>query len=329
MRQQPQTPGDVEVENFRYAGEKAWHGCGQEVPQDSTVEAAMASSVLGSEILKVPLTMPDASLTGAQDVTLPSGSSMVAIVRSGDWKTLGVRTDGFSIVQPMDGARLLDAVGATVGAKFSVVGSVHGGTVFWAQASVGKFDVTGSGDEVETFLSYIDGYDGKTAASFGLTTVRAVCENTVTHAVAQGRKSSVAWHSIRHRGDVTGKVGAAAAAVEQALKAKSDIQRFFQKAAQTKLPLDAFVAVVEQALEVSRDKDGSLPGRVQGKVDVMVDLFKRGTGNDGKTAWDAFNAISEWSTWAQPTRSRERFAAAMLGDPVVQRAEQTLRVMVL
>jgi phage/plasmid-like protein (TIGR03299 family) len=321
--------GDIEIETFRYSGRKAWHGCGEEIPEHSTVEAAMASSVLGSEILKVPLTMPDASMTGAQDVILPSGSSMVAIVRSGDWKTLGVRTDGFSIVQPMEGARLLDAVGAAVGAKFSVVGSVHGGTVFWGQAKVDDFDVTGDGDKVETFLSYIDGYDGKTSASFGLTTVRAVCENTVTHAIREGQRKSVAWHSIRHRGDVTGKLGAAAAAVEQALKGKAEIQRFFQKAARTPIKLDAFVDVALAALDVQRDKDGKLPGRSEGKVDVMVDLFQNGTGNAGKTAWDAFNAISEWSTWAQPTRSRERFASAMLGDPVVERAEQVLRVMVL
>lgn len=287
----------------------------------------MRGTVIGSEIVKVPLAMPAADGVELQGVTLPSGSDMVAIVRSGDWRTLAVRTDGFQVAQPMDAARLLDAVGEDVGAKFSVIGSIKQGCVFWAQAEIGQFDATGNGDMVSTLLTFVDGYDGKTLASFGLSTTRAVCQNTITHAIEQGRKS-VAWHSLRHTGDITDKLAAAAAAVDAALKGHATVQDFARELARTPFDLPRMTALAQQVLGVEVDSDGKVATRTQSKVDSMVHLFANGTGNTGRTAWDALNAVSEWSTWAQPVRGRDRFEIALLGDPVVQEAEQLLRVYV-
>lgn len=317
--------GDVEAGNFRYAGEPAWHGLGTKVPDSSTVEAAMAGTVIGSEILRVPLAMPGPNGCDLQEVTLPSGAGMVAIVRSGDWRTLAVRTDGFQVAQPMDAARLLDAIGEDVGAKFSVIGSIKQGCVFWAQAEVDAFDATGNGDLVRTYLTFTDGYDGKHTASFGLTTVRAVCENTITHAIDQGRLS-VAWHTIRHRGDVTNKLAAAAAAVDAALKGKQGLRDFARKLAVVPFTADRMDALAKQVLGAAESAE--VATQTQNKVATMVNLFSTGTGNSGKTAWDALNAVSEWSTWAQPVRGRDRFEIALLGDPVVQEAERLLRVYV-
>lgn len=319
--------GDIEDQHFRYAGAPAWHGLGTKVPDSSTVEAAMQGTVIGSEILRVPLAMPGPDGCDLQAVTLPSGADMVAIVRSGDWRTLAVRTDGFQVAQPMDAARLLDAVGGEVGARFSVIGSIKAGCVFWAQAEIDSFDVTGNGDLVRTYLTFTDGYDGKHTASFGLTTVRAVCENTITHAIEQGR-GSVAWHAIRHRGDVTNKLAAAAAAVDAALKGKAGLRDFARKLARTPFDTTAMDSLAKQILGAADSAEAELPAQTRAKVETLIHLFADGTGNHGRTAWDALNAVSEWSTWAQPVRGRERFEIALLGDPVVQQAEQLLRVYV-
>lgn len=314
------------LNEFVFAGKPAWHGQGLEIPAGSTVEAAIEGTAMGSDLLQVPLLMPDADLSGFQDVKLPTGAVAHAIVRSADWKTLSVVTDSYQMIQPRDGARMLDGVAQAVpGIAFTAAGTIREGAIFWAQADAGDFDVTGRGDKVQSYLTFVDGYDGRTCASFGLTTVRAVCQNTITHAVQAGKKS-VVWRKIRHVGDVNARVQSAATAAREALASVRGIREFFQAAAATPITEGQARDIFARALRVP-DLDAMTP-QAAGKVDTMVQLFQAGTGNNGKTVWDALNAVTEWSTWAQPVRVDTRWAKAILGDEVSQNAEALLRVYV-
>lgn len=314
------------LNEFVYANKKAWHGQGLEVPAGTSVAAAITGTAMGSEMLCVPVLMPVKDLSRLDNIKLPTGAEPVAIVRAADWRCMGIATDSYRPIQPMDAARMLDGVAAAVeGIAFTAAGTIREGSVFWAQAAAGKFDVVGNGDVVESYLTFVDGYDGRTCASFGLTTVRAVCQNTITHAVACGKKS-VVWHKIRHVGGVNDRVRSAAAAAQEALAAVRGVRNFYRAAAQTPITVDVARDVFARALRVP-DLDALTP-QARGKVDVMTDLFRNGTGNAGKTAWDALSAVSEWSTWAQPVRVDTRWAKAILGDDVAQSAESLLRAYV-
>ena len=67
--------------------------------------------------------------------------------------------------------------------------------------------------------------------------------------------------------------------------------------------LHAYVAFwIMAALQLVPDVEGTSNARRSSKRDELRELYQVGIGNDGRTAWDAYNAITEWANYRAPVR---------------------------
>ena len=104
--------------------------------------------------------------------------------RSDTGAPLAVVSDGYHVVQPvevMDFFRKLADIG---GFELETAGALSHGKRVWALASVGAGADVVDGDTVKPYLLLGTSYDGTMATVAKFTTIRVVCNNTITAAVA-------------------------------------------------------------------------------------------------------------------------------------------------
>ena len=89
-------------------------------------------------------------------------------------------------------------------ASIHTAGSLRGGKRVWIQAKLQKhYLVGGDEDEVlEPYILVVNGHDGTMAFTVCNTSVRAVCQNTVTAALRRAMRT----FKVRHTEGLAGKV---------------------------------------------------------------------------------------------------------------------------
>jgi len=123
---------------------------------------------------------------------------------------------------------------------------------------------------------------------------------------------------VRHTTNVIAASQQAASIVLKARESEVFARAEVTSLTTKRITTDGAVAVYRLALGVPV---GETPApRVAGSLDALVTLFARGTGNEGKTAWDAFNATTEFvdhqrmiRVGAGRDRAETRFENAVLG----------------
>jgi hypothetical protein len=86
-----------------------------------------------------------------------------------------------------------------------------------------------------------------------------------------------------------------------------------------RVDVDAAVEIFNRLLDI--DPDSAPSTRTQNNHDSLMQLFRRGTGNEGRTAWDVFNSVTEFVDHQRTirltdgrNRAEARFESAVLGS---------------
>ena len=56
------------------------------------------------------------------------------------------------------------------------------------------------------------------------------------------------------------------------------------------------------------------PTKTKNRVDRLVQLAFEGVGNDGSTLWDAYNGVTQFTTWERGRSAENRLAASWYGE---------------
>ena len=161
-----------------YIGATPWHGLGQALTPNASIETWTAEAGLGYTVLESPVlyNSPAAS-------ELQSWPNRKVLHRSDTGAPLAVVSDGYRVVQPgevMDFFRELVKIG---GFQLETAGALSDGKRVWALASVGEAAPVVSRDIVRPYLLLATSYDGTMATVAKFTAIRVVCNNTITAAV--------------------------------------------------------------------------------------------------------------------------------------------------
>lgn len=158
-------------------------------------------------------------------------------------------------------------------------------------------------DPVASYLAGYNGHDGKIAFKCGPSNIRTVCKNTVTAWVSDRMFRKF---SIRHNQNVEKRVEEIRLAVAEAdgmflsqcerfktlasgnVKSAADLKLYFQKILGAKKE-DPTLTSLDQT-ETPEDNDS------KNLIRKLTGLYENGTGNKGKTYWDAYNAWTEFTT---------------------------------
>src|SRR3970282_1398934 len=104
----------------------------------------------------------------------------------------------YQVVQPRQVLEFYRDLIQTVGFRMHTAGVLFGGCKVWALADIGQRIDVGHGDELNGFLLLATSFDGSLATTAQFTTVRVVCNNTLTASVRRGELDTEPGIRIPH-----------------------------------------------------------------------------------------------------------------------------------
>lgn len=168
------------VETMAYAGERPWHGLGNRLaPQqpievwkrqagmDWKIEEAEVRYVAGNHNLGVIHAFPEQKV----------------LYRSDNRTPLSVVSRRFKVVQPGHILEFYRDLTASSGFELETAGVLREGRKFWALARTGQSTTLKGRDKVDGYLLLATACDGTLATTAQFTSVRVVCNNTLSIAL--------------------------------------------------------------------------------------------------------------------------------------------------
>lgn len=229
--------------------------------------------------------------------------------RSDDRTILGIVPSTWHPLQNSELLEIAEALAQVDGQEFKPIietaGSLKGGRIVWALVQTNQKLCAGS--QHKTYLLLSMGHDGKRAVRGTLTDTRVVCWNTLS--LAETAAQSL---FVTHTKNVKQRINSAVHTLGWANEATNATFAIYEALATHRLHADSAIEYFSSLLPDSEEMP-SAPTI----VGQMFDLFRNGAGNEGKTAFDALNAVTDWVDHKRQFRDGEnaerRFLFASLG----------------
>jgi len=168
-----------------YVNATPWHGLGQQLTQDAPIDVWRKEAGLDWEAKLSPVTF---NPSGDELVTVENQN---VIYRNDTFAPLGVVTDRYKVHQPAEVLEFFNTLVQSAGFTLEVAGAIKGGKRIWALANVNREAVVLQDDAVRGYLLLSTSFDG-TAATIGqFTSIRVVCNNTLSMADQEHAPSRV------------------------------------------------------------------------------------------------------------------------------------------
>lgn len=240
----------------------------------------------------------------------------VAVVRDDTGKCLGSVSPQYETVQNKE---LLALIRPMVDEGLLVVEKMgylsHGSKVF-AQARINQeFQVIG--ENYNAYITLLNGHTGNASVAIGPTAVRVFCNNTFAMAYSELSEK------YRHMEGVNERVLESGSILEYVNSSMKKYTEYMDKLAVKPCSSEQF----RQSLEAIYQKD--VDKMRESFVSQLNTLFYNGRGTEGRTFYDAFNAVTEYgSNFSRKTESgRFNYANFGQGSRINQRAMRVLTEM--
>lgn len=276
-----------------------WHGLGTVLP-DNTISAEVA--------LKEAKLEWEANLESVYDADVVEIASHRLVRRSDTRDVLGVvpkTWEPFQNRQLLEIAEALGQSGEDIDKPvIETAGSLLAGRIVWALVKLGERKLLGSAHQ--TYLLLSNGHSGLRGVRGTLTDVRVVCNNTLTAAEA-----SQSHLFVTHRTGVSERVETAVHLLGWTNEATKATFALYKALAKTKTSKDTAIDVFQKIIPEDEVRKGET-------LASMVYSFQSGRGNEGRTAFDILNAVTDYVDHVRPfrmndTTSSRRFDYALMG----------------
>ena len=286
-----------------FVGETPWHGLGQEIDENSSIEEWQKAAGMDWTINSSPVKF-DAE---GSDL-LYSGQNV--LYRSDTHLPLSVVSNRYKAVQPVEVLEFFRDLIDENGFKINTAGTLRGGKRMWALAETGKFGEVCKGDGVGGFLLLSTSCDRTLATTARFTTVRVVCNNTLTMAV-NDKSNCVSFSHIQQfdHEKVKEKLGTAVASFGSFM----DMAKVLQKQKLRQAQAQQFVA--DLIIPLNQVKDSPIEeNRAYKKIMALFDSEAKGQELVGYSKWGMLNAVTEYVDHHNPSRNNDaRLDSAWFG----------------
>jgi phage/plasmid-like protein (TIGR03299 family) len=272
--------GDVE---FFSAVTKGWHQLGQTTEAKVTAAEAIKVAKLDWEVEQVPclhqgidgelLQVPDNYIVRRKDTLAP----------------LSVMSSRYTPIQNQEVFDFADSIIGEGQAVWDTAGSLAGGRKIFMQVELeGKLFLNSNPDDTTVKkILFISSHDGSKALQGMITPYRVVCQNSMNAAL---RNHTNAF-KVFHRKNYQSKKDEAAKVLELAHAYFDDLQVVMNQLAESEVTTSYVDGFIGALLPASREE---VPTRTENRRNELVNLFQNGRGNNGRTKWDLFNAVTEY-----------------------------------
>lgn len=326
------------VAAIAYRGETPWHGYGQRLNGDESLEEWIRQAGMDYEVLARPLAfvnnrliekdgsvISDTSqemldqlrLQGKFDI--PKYSPLAgkrALTRSDTGDILSVVTDRYNVVQPKEVMEFFRDLIEDQGFKMHTAGVLKDGSRVWALAETGKeFAVKGQ-DRIGGYLMLATSYDGKFSTTAQFTSVRVVCNNTLSWSLNMAEDQRAGVVKIPHTSEfdatrVKEELGLLGALNEEGW---ANFQENVIKLSDYKVSKRQAVEFFLELLDVDEDATG----RQLQSTKKLLAFYESGPGakfiSSHNTTWGLVNAVSFFTDHARRGRNDRRFDSASFGS---------------
>jgi phage/plasmid-like protein (TIGR03299 family) len=305
------------TEEFFAAGSTpVWHRIGQRVERALSTQAALRMAALDWTVEARPI------FVDGQDGAVPEVPTHKAIVRTDTQALLGVVGKRYQPVQNFQTFEWLDEVIGPGKAVYETAGSLHGGKVVWSLVKLpGELRIASTDDVVKPFILVVNSHDGSIAFRALNTSIRVVCQNTLTLALRHAGPDSI---SVKHTESIHDRLADAQEVLGLAISKHREFEVQMNRLAQVRLTKRTFSSYLDRVLGPvpKPTEDDPEPEVSTARQQVVANFdheLQRLKGIE-HTAWAAFNAVSQYVDWERPTRGtngsardERRFEAMMLG----------------
>lgn len=180
-----------------YRGATPWHGLGETIlPQDS-IDDIRIKAGLDYDVVKTPVQYGYEKLGPdmLREIRTRTSKDRCVLHRSDTGDDLSVVSAKYQVVQPRQIVEFYRNLVEQYGFEIEVVGALKGGRKVWALANTGNAFQLRDRDDVKGYLLLATSYDGTMATQARFTSVRVVCNNTLSLASGQGRADVTVPHS--------------------------------------------------------------------------------------------------------------------------------------
>lgn len=300
----------IEGQNVFVVGKPAWHGLGKTLQAPPSIEDGIKAAGLDWTVRLEPL-------------QLTADGRPVdhrAVVRESDSKILGTVGPRFVPLQNQTAFRWFEPFLASKKATLEAAGSLFEGSRVWVLAKVvGGITEIVKGDEIEQYILLAHAHDGSLAIHLGFTTVRVVCNNTLSAAVQNKEASKLL--RIKHTARATFAMDEIRALMDLTTAeffATAEQLRFL---ARCKCSEEDLKRYVKEVFTPSEKEEGAQ--RITGQV---LPLFEGGRGAELSrgTWWGALNAATEFITHEQGRTQDARLDSQWFGRgaKLIERARE-------
>ncbi len=301
------------IEQMAYVGATPWHGLGNNLPRKQPIEIWQREAGMDWQILESPVHFKSDAVghLGA----IHSYPEQKVLYRSDTKAPLSVVSNRYHTVQPREVLEFYRDLTEVSGYELETAGVLKGGRKFWALARTGQGTTIKGNDQVNSYLLLATSCDGTLATTATPTTVRVVCNNTLTIALDGTSRAIKVPHNTRFDPKVVKKQ--LGIAVSQWDDFMYRMRHLAERKVQWHEAMGFFMNVM---CEVS--PTGQLPEQLPNEraLRKVQELYEgRGRGSQLEsargTAWGLLNAVTEYVDHERRARSTEyRLDSAWFGQ---------------
>lgn len=175
-----------------YVGEKPWHGLGQELVAGADLATWKKAAGMDWTVQRGVVRY---ATERDGDLGIMQMPEQHVLFRQDTKQALGIVSPKYKVVQPGEVLEFFRDLTDANGYTLNTAGTLFDGKRFWALAAIGEEACVVGEDKIGGYLLLSSSCDGTLATTARFTTVRVVCNNTLSMALAGKAKREVV---VRH-----------------------------------------------------------------------------------------------------------------------------------
>jgi len=301
------------LEQMAYVGETPWHGLGNSLSPKQPLEVWAQQAGMNWKIEESPVHFMSDRV--AHLGTINIFPEQKVLYRSDSKQALSVVSQRYKVVQPREVLEFYRDLTDMAGYELETAGVLKGGKKFWALAKTDQSIALKGNDQVHGYLLLATSCDGSLATTATPTTIRVVCNNTLSIAVNGATQAIKVPHSTRFDAQsVKQKLGVA---VSQWDTFMYQMRTLSERKVKSHEEMNYLLRVL---CDVQPSNNKPAPLRNERALKTVKSLYDgQGRGSElaaaKGTAWGLLNAVTEFVDHEKRARSLEhRIDSAWFGQ---------------
>lgn len=172
------------IESMAFINATPWHGLGNQLSTNQSIEVWAQQSGINFEIKETPVRFMTESVGSLGAIM--SFPEQKVLYRSDTKAALSVVSNRYQVVQPKEILEFYRDLTEISGYQLETAGVLKGGRKVWALAKTNQSSTLKGNDTINGYILLATACDGSLATTAQFTSVRVVCNNTLTIALANG-----------------------------------------------------------------------------------------------------------------------------------------------